>query len=144
MQDISKTRKKKEAKSIEKLAGELAALSANELSKLPCDEIIVAEIKKLQALKQFSARRRQLKFLSKLLRNLEATPLFDHLEKNKKSHLKQDILFHQLEHLRNRILNEENEEEALEEVKEKYPELYLQRLKDLAHKYRWTRNKKYS
>ena len=144
MYNMSKTKRKQEAKIVEKLALELVKLSPSLLCEVPCDKKILAEIKKTQDIKPFGARRRQLKYLSKLLRETEKEPLLDFMEKIKKSHLKQNKIFQRLEHLRNRILYEEEEEQALQEAKKEFPDLNIEMVQNLAHKYRWTRNQRFS
>lgn len=142
-QHTSKTQKKREAKTIEKLAQELILLSSSLLDEAPCDKEILNEIKKSQEIKQFGARRRQIKYLAKLLRETDTETLLDFMEKVKKSNLKQNVIFHKLEKLRDRIINEDEEDEALQEAKNKFPDLDIELVKNLARKYRLTRNQRF-
>lgn len=139
----SKTQKKQEAKMVEKLARELLTLSPSLLDKAPCDTTIPAEIKITQEIKQFGARRRQIKYLAKLLRETDIGPLLDYMEKVKKSKLKQNEIFHRLEDLRDRIIHEDEEEQALQEAKKDSPDLDSELVQNLARKYRLTRNQRF-
>ncbi len=140
----TKSQKKREAKTVEDLARELVDLPASVLRRLPCEEEIRVEIQAVKSMDQFGARRRQIKYLAKLLRDTELSSFFSFLEESQRSHLRENITIRRLEQLRDRILHEDDEEQALEEVKEEFPDLSLDMLQELAGKYRWTRNQKFS
>jgi ribosome-associated protein len=144
--DFSKTKsqKKREARTVEDLARELVDMPSSFIPRLPCEEEIRVEIQAAQDMDQFGARRRQIKYLAKLLRNTELSSLFSFLEEAQRSRLRENRTIRQLKQLRDRILHEDEEEEALLEVKEGFPDLSLEMLQDLAGKYRWTRNQRFS
>ena len=102
---LSRSEQKRRAKAIEQLAHELVELSASELRKLPTDDFLRQEIKAAQPLKG-SARKRQIKYVAKELRDLDPEPLLDFLADRKGSKLKQDRDFQELERLRQDILSE--------------------------------------
>lgn len=102
---ISRSEKKRQAKAVEQLAKELVDLSENDIGKLPCDDFLRAEILAAKPLKS-GARKRQIKYIAKELRNSSAEPLLAYLEKSKGSHLKKVGEFHELERLRDAILTE--------------------------------------
>lgn len=102
---ISRSGKKREAKNIETLAQELTELSAADIRKLPCEDILKEEITLIKTLKG-GARKRQLKHLAKELRNMEPEPLYDFLTERKGSRLRQTKEFHALEQLREQIIDE--------------------------------------
>lgn len=102
---ISRTEQKRRAKQIEQLAQELVTLSANQLAKLPCDDFIREEILLAGPLKG-GARKRQIKYIAKELRQSDPAPLLSFLEETKGSKLKKDREFHELEKLRQDILSE--------------------------------------
>jgi len=140
----SKSQKKREAKTVEDLAKELVDLPASVLRRFPCEEEIRIEIQAVKKMDQFGARRRQIKYLAKLLRDTELSPFFTFLEESQKSHLRENITIRRLEQLRDRIIHEDDEEQALQEVKEELPDINLEMLQELAGKYRWTRNQRFS
>lgn len=140
----TKSQKKREAKTVEDLARELVDLPHSVIPKLPCEEEIRGEIQTAQSTQQFGARRRQIKYLARLLRNADLEPLFTFMEEAQKSRLKENTINLRLEQLRNRILHEDEEEQALQEAGEEFPDLNLEMLQELAGKYRWTRNQRFS
>jgi len=101
----SRSELKRQAKGLEILAMELADLSAGEIATLPCAPELRQEIDLARTLKG-GARKRQIKFISKALRQMDAAPLFAFLENKKGSKLKKDKAFHELERLRDAIIQE--------------------------------------
>ena len=101
----SRTEQKRRAKEIEQLAGELASLSPAQIKKLPCDDFTRQEILMAGPLKG-GARKRQIKYIAKELRQIDPEPLLAFLEERKGSKLKQNREFHELERLRQDILSE--------------------------------------
>jgi len=153
---LSKSEKKRRAKNIEELAVELVELSPQEIKKLPCDDFIKNEILVARELKAGS-RKRQIKYLTKNLREMDAGPLFDFLTEKKGSQLQQKKEFHELENLRDNIINDAIaaardalaaqeeldrhwESPALESAAELFPELDLDAIRVSA--WRYTRSRK--
>ena len=104
-QYISKSEKKRLAKEVEKLSQELILLSSSAIDKLPCDDFIKTEIKAAKDQKA-GAKKRQIKYITKCLRELDPTPLMDFLESHRGSKLKQNQTFHELERFRDDIITE--------------------------------------
>ncbi len=102
---LSRSEQKRRAKAIEQLAHELVELSGNDIAKLPADDFLRQEIKSAKPLKG-SARKRQVKYIAKELRDLDPEPFLSFLEERKGSKLKQDQALHELERLRQDILSE--------------------------------------
>jgi ribosome-associated protein len=104
-QQLSRSEQKRRAKGLEELAAELVELSANDIKRLPCDDLLKGEIKSTAAMKGPSLKR-QLKFIAKRLREMDFEPLFQFLAEQKGSKLKQNKAFHELERLRDDIITE--------------------------------------
>ncbi|OGQ96358.1 MAG: hypothetical protein A2521_09050 [Deltaproteobacteria bacterium RIFOXYD12_FULL_57_12] len=105
-QTVSRTEVKRRFKGVEHLAQELVELSAKDLTKLPCGPAARAEIAKARGLKA-GALKRHIKYIAKMLRQEEDTEaLLAFLEQHKGSQLKQAGEFHELERLRNAIIDE--------------------------------------
>ena len=102
---VSRTELKRQAKQVEELAGELANLSAAEIRRLPCDEELRQEILQAGSLKS-GARKRQVKFIGKELRKIPLAALLAFLEKRQGSSLKKNMAFHELERLRDAMIQE--------------------------------------
>jgi ribosome-associated protein len=169
MSDLfSKSEKKRLSKRIEELVFELAALTGKDLADLPCPADIKTEIAAIAPLKG-GARKRQVKFVAKLVRQIDdgAGELFRFLEDRKGSKLKKTAEFHELERLRDSIIDEAisryEEEEAEREgaggwsgppLKEgdraageavhRFPGLDRQELQRIARQFARTRNTKYA
>lgn len=163
---LSKSERKRRSKGIEKLVYELASLPQSEINALPCDQEIREEI--LSAKKQKGgAQKRQLKYATKLLRKKPVDDLYDFLAKKKGSSLQQNREFHNLEHLRNLLINEAlqqyedmmqnsryvneddpfdmlGESDALAAIEDQLPGVDQMLLKNTAMQFARTRNKKYS
>lgn len=101
--EISKSEKKRQAKRFELVAEELAALSDRELQQLECEPELKNEILAVRGLKT-GARKRQLKYLGRLLRDELPDGVYEFLEELKGSKLKMNKEFHDLEKLRDRIV----------------------------------------
>ncbi|MDJ0621486.1 MAG: ribosome biogenesis factor YjgA [Desulfocapsaceae bacterium] len=112
VEKISRSEQKRLYKQVEQLASELADLSDADLRKLPADSEIKEEIKKCRGLKT-GARKRQIKYLAKVLRQVSLDEIYIFLKNRKDSDLQKNQRFHQAERWRDVIINE-----ALEEAEE--------------------------
>ena len=83
-QQLSRSEQKRRAKGLEELAAELVELSATDIKRLPCDDLLKGEIKSTAAMKGPSLKR-QLKFIAKQLREMDFEPLFQFLAEQKGS-----------------------------------------------------------
>ena len=103
----SRSEKKRRAKDVESLAQELFTLSAKDVAALPCDETVKDLIAVGRGLKG-GARKRQAKYIARMLRPEEEVTrqLLTYLANRKGSKLKEVGEFHQLEHLRDSIIND--------------------------------------
>jgi ribosome-associated protein len=163
---LSKSEKKRRAKGIERLVSELVALPFGEIASLPCDQEIREEIGSAKNLKG-GARKRQLKYATKLLRDKPAEELYDFLARKKGSMLKEKREFQELEHFRNLLITEAvqlyeekmhdngyvNENEPVEllhdsntirDIVSNLPEVDHVSLKNAAIQFARTRNRKFS
>jgi len=163
---LSKSERKRRAKDIEQLVIELAALPEREISMIPCEPEIQNEIHSAKDLKG-GAKKRQLKYITKLLRKKSVDDIFEFLARQRGSQLKSKREFHNLEHLRNLLIDEvmqkyeENilnsryvdehepidfswQSEALETISNQLPGIDLTQLKNIAIQFAMTRNKKFS
>lgn len=163
---LSKSERKRRAKDVEKLVYELASLPHSEIKTLPCDQEIKEEILSAKDQKG-GAQKRQLKYATKLLREKPVDDLYDFLAKKKGSSLQKNREFHNLEHLRdilvnealqqyedmmqnNRYINEDDpydilgESDALAAISEQLPDVDQTLLRNTAIQFVKTRNKKFN
>lgn len=106
-ENISKSEIKRRYKRVEEMAHELAGLSIKNIRELPCAESLREEIAEARNMKA-GARKRQVKYIAKILRGSEdiVDGLLDFLEKHKGSKLKEASEFHEVEGLRDAIIDE--------------------------------------
>lgn len=109
---ISKSAQKRRFKHEESAAEELAILSDKMLINLPADDSVKQEIRNCRGLKGGS-RKRQIKYLAKVMRTGSVEELLDFLEERKGSHLKSKKLLQEAERLRDVIINEAMNEQQL-------------------------------
>jgi len=151
---------------MEQLVHELASLPEREIVALPCDQEIQEEILSAKNLKG-GAKKRQLKYATKLLRDQPVEELYDFLAQKKGSLLKKNREFHELEHFRNLLINETvklyedimnndgymkeqepldllRESVALDAIVDYLPDIDKALLKNTAIQYARTRNRKFS
>jgi len=149
---ISRSEKKRRAKNVENLALELAKLPRAAIQAMDLPDELVENISSLASLKTGSLKR-QLKFIAKLLRQIDSEPIYAFLEANKGSKLRETKNFHVLERLRDDFIGdafehmEENEtffetkwqSPALTEILRLFPSLDEHELRLLAERFFRTR-----
>lgn len=86
----SRSEKKRQAKDIEKLSQELVELPPADIAKLPCEEFLRQEISACRDF-QGGARKRQVKYVAKELRQIDVDPILVFLETRRGSHLKSQL-----------------------------------------------------
>jgi len=116
---VSKSEIKRDAEELKRLGGELVELGKNSLDKIPLDEDLRAAIELAQKIKK-EGRRRQMQLIGKMLRSRDEEPIRTALDKLKNRHNQQVALFHKLEVLRDRLV--EQGDDAIPEVLNLYPD----------------------
>ncbi|WP_299998978.1 ribosome biogenesis factor YjgA [uncultured Cedecea sp.] len=125
---VSKSEIKRDAEELKRLGAELVELGKNALDKMPLDDDLRAAIELAQRIKK-EGRRRQLQLIGKMMRSRDVEPIRQALDKLKNRHNQQVSLFHKLEALRDRLVEEGDE--AISEVLRLYPEADRQQLRVL-------------
>jgi ribosome-associated protein len=125
---VSKSEIKRDAEALKDLGQEMVDLGKNSLDKLPLDDDLRTAIDLAQKIKK-EGRRRQLQLIGKMLRSRDVDPITTALDKLKNRHNQQVSLFHKLEQLRDRLV--EDGDDAIPPVLELYPEADRQQLRAL-------------
>ncbi|NBC98462.1 ribosome-associated protein [Atlantibacter hermannii] len=125
---VSKSEIKRDAEELKRLGLEMVELGKNALDKIPLDEELRAAIELAQKIKK-EGRRRQLQLIGKMLRNRDVEPIRQALDKLKNRHNQQVALFHKLEILRDRLIEEGDD--AVPEVLKLWPQADRQQLRSL-------------
>lgn len=107
---ISKSEMKRRFKQEEEAASELALLSDRDLNKLEVSAELKKEILQCRTVKG-GARKRQIKYLAKVMREESVADILDFLAAKKGSKLKENKLHHEAERLRDAIITEAIEEQ---------------------------------
>jgi ribosome-associated protein len=125
---VSKSEIKRDAEELKRLGAELVDLGKNSLDKIPLDERLRTEVELAQRIKK-EGRRRQLQLIGKLLRSIDVEPIRVALHKLNNRHNQQVALFHKLEMLRDRLI--EQGDEAMGDVIALYPDADRQQLRSM-------------
>ena len=126
---VSKTEMKTDMDALQKLGEELVGLKPSVLDKFPLSEDLAQAIKDAQRFKN-EAKRRQLQYIGKVMRNVDPEPIQAALDKIRNKHSQATVELHKLEQLRDRVVAEGDA--AISDVMEMYPEADRQRLRQLA------------
>jgi ribosome-associated protein len=110
------------------LGAEIVDLGKNALDKIPLDADLRAAIELAQRIKM-EGRRRQLQLIGKMLRQRDVEPIRQALDKLKNRHNQQVVLFHKLENLRDRLIDQGDD--AIAEVLNLWPDADRQQLRTL-------------
>ena len=100
---VSKSEIKRDAEDLKQLGEKLVNLTKTNLTKVPLDDSLKDAIELAQRL-QKEARRRQLQYIGKLLRSIDAEPIREALEKIENKHNQQQAMLHKLEILRDELV----------------------------------------
>ena len=125
---VSKSEIKRDAEALKDLGAELVDLGKNALDKIPLDADLRAAVELAQRIKK-EGRRRQLQLIGKMLRQRDPEPIQIALDKLNNRHNQQVALFHKLEQIRDRLLDEGDD--AISLVLELYPQADRQQLRSL-------------
>lgn len=135
-QDVSpsKTRRKQEMHALQNIGEQLVELNSKQLAELDLPEVLMDAIIEAKRLHKHEARRRQMQFIGKLMREVDAVPIREKFASWGGVTLQHTAWLHLLERWRDRLLADE---QAFAELGRDYPAADLQRLRILtrnAHK----------
>ncbi|HHD63327.1 MAG TPA: DUF615 domain-containing protein [Desulfobulbaceae bacterium] len=102
---LSRSERKRRIKKVEQLVRQLVELSEQDIKKLPCDHQILELFLEAQPLKG-GTKKRQIKYITKILKNEPISGLYDFLARRKGRALKNKEQFHELKYFRDTLLNE--------------------------------------
>ena len=125
---VSKSEIKRDAEDLKQLGEKLVNLTKANLTKVPLDDSLKDAIELAQRL-QKEARRRQLQYIGKLLRSIDAEPIREALEKIENKHNQQQAMLHKLEILRDELVAKGDV--ALTDLLNEHPSADRQQLRNL-------------
>ena len=124
----SKSQLKREMTALQDLGAELAALSKERLAKIEMPERLRDALLDAQRFTKHEARRRQMQFIGKLMREIDAAPLQAAMDEIKGVSEAANIRQHRLERLRTRLMEDEA---VFAEVARDFPAADIQHLRQL-------------
>ena len=124
----SKTRRKKEMHALQDLGEQLAALNAGQLEQLELPESLRDAVIAAGKIKKFEARRRQMQYIGRLMREVDVAPIRKQLEKWRGNLREHRARLRLVERWRERLLADDA---GLAEFLQAYPQTDVQRLRIL-------------
>lgn len=124
----SKSQVKRDMHALQALGKELVDLSSSQLRQLPLPEKLYDAIALAQRTTAREGRRRQIHFVGKLMRDVDAVAIRSQLDIWKNGSREQTRAMHRLEALRDILLRDDN---ALTELLHEYPNADAQHLRTL-------------
>jgi len=124
----SKSQRKRESTALQDLGAELVALSKERLAKIDMPERLRDALLEAQRITKHEARRRQMQYIGKIMRDVDAAPLRAAMDEINSVSKAATIRQHQLERLRTRLMEDEA---VFSEVARDYPRADMQHLRQL-------------
>jgi len=124
----SKTKIKKQMHELRDLGKELTELGKDQLAQLDIPENLRDAIREMKNINSFGARRRQMQYIGKLMRDVDTAPILARLDAWKGKSQHHIAYMHQLERWRDRLLESDA---ALTELLANHPQADAQHLRTL-------------
>jgi len=122
----SKTQRKKEMHALQDLGAELVALSGDRLACLDLPEPLLAAVHEARRLRGHEARRRQLQYIGRLMRDVDPAPIHARVAAWQGASRAHSAWLHELERWRERLLGDAD---AMSELAALHPGADLQHLR---------------
>jgi len=126
---VSKTRRKKEMHALQDLGATLVTLTAGQLAGLDLPERLADAIEAARRISGFEAKRRQMQYIGRLMRDVDVEPIAQRVEALRSSHQRENARHHVIEEWRDRLLVDDS---ALTELANACPGCDLQQIRTLA------------
>jgi ribosome-associated protein len=128
---ISKTRRKKHMLQLQQVGAELVRLSPEQLARIDMPEELREAVLECKRFRKHEAIRRQMQYIGRLMRDLDAGPIMEQLAALHAPSNKQTALFHLAEKWRDELLADG---EAATRFVRDFPEADPHRLRELSEK----------
>jgi ribosome-associated protein len=125
---ISKTQRKRQMTDLQKLGAALVELSPEQLARLDLPESLLEAVLACKAFNKHEAIRRQMQYIGRIMRDLDAGPIALQLASLQAPSRKQTALFHVAEQWRDRLLGDP---EAILRFEREFPHANAHRLRAL-------------
>ena len=101
---ISKTQRKKQMTELQDVGAELVRLSPDQVARLDLPESLRDAVLDCQGITKHEARRRQMQYIGRLMRNIDAAPIVEKLASLSAPSKKDTALFHVAEKWRDEMM----------------------------------------
>lgn len=128
----SKSQRKRDMTALQKLGEILVNLPAPQLAKIPLEGSLAEAVATARILKSREGLRRQLQYIGRLMRNIDAGPIEEALAVVQSKDQQGKARFHLTERWRDKLIAEGDKQ--LEEFLNKYPQADHQHLRQLVRK----------
>jgi len=135
----NKSRLKRESAALQDLGRELVEMRQDALDRLPLSDELREAVELARGIRKGGGRKRQIKFIGKLLRKGEGETIREALEATERSEARQRARFHELENWRDRLIEEGDD--ALSEFLRNHPDTDVQHLRQLIRNARRERDR---
>lgn len=125
---VSKTELKKDSKKIQAFGKKISELSFDEINSFNFTDSIFNAIKEYKLIKSNAAKKRQVQYLGKLLREIDLTSAYLQMEQLKNGSQLEIRNNHMVEAWRNRLIQDK---EALTELINHFPDIDIQKIRQL-------------
>ena len=126
----SRSQLKRDSQELRDLGEQLVLMANSYLEKITLDSSLLAAIKEARRLKNLDARRRQIQYIGKLMRNIDLTEIRYSIDKLNHQSQRFRQHFAMLEQWRDRLIDEGNS--AVEEFLIDYPNADRQKIRNLS------------
>jgi ribosome-associated protein len=126
----SRTQAKNEDRALQVIGKQLVGLSSKQLANIYVPEELLEAVMVARKTKKRGAKRRQMQYIGRLMRNIDPEPIRNALENIRLGDLDKARSFHKIEQWRDAI--KAGEEQVIEEVLASCPDAERQRLTQLA------------
>jgi ribosome-associated protein len=124
----SKSQKKRDMHALQEMGAALVELSPDRLGRIEMPEELRSAIREAQRLSRHEARRRQMQYIGRLMRDVDPAPIREALDAVNGASAIETARQHRLERLRERLLEDET---VLTEIGATHPGADLTRLRQL-------------
>ena len=101
---ISKTQRKKQMTELQDVGAELVKLTADQIKRLDLPESLREAVLECQGISKHEARRRQMQYIGRLMRDIDAAPIVEKLAALSAPSKKDTALFHVAEKWRDEMM----------------------------------------
>ena len=125
---ISKTRRKKQMHELQGVGAQLVALSAEELARIEMPQNLREAVQDARRFTRHEARRRQVQYIGRIMRDIDAGPIIEQLAALKAPSKRQTALLHVAERWRQELIADGT---ALERFVKEFPEVDPHRIRSM-------------